>query len=162
MVFYLRSLKLNKTNPFNLIRRDDIYQGPIFKFRRDLSLVPKLPKVSVSRPSKPLEFRVILRRHLNFITQSKVEGTTIYAIATPIGKAGVAVIRISGPAAFEVIQRMTLSVTDKPFNAASSYRPMPGKLHLKKIVHPNTKELLDIGLVVWFEVTMKRSSVLYG
>jgi hypothetical protein len=41
--------------------------------------------------------------------EEKEEGSTIYAISTPPGRGGVAVLRISGPKSWEVGERLTLT-----------------------------------------------------
>ncbi|XP_071449893.1 tRNA modification GTPase GTPBP3, mitochondrial [Hetaerina americana] len=66
--------------------------------------------------------------------------STIYALASGYGKCGVAVIRISGPKACSSLFRM----------AGMKKYPVPRQAVLRKIEHPDTKETLDHGLVIWF------------
>lgn len=64
--------------------------------------------------------------------------TTIFALSSAPGRAGVAVIRVSGPHAGMVLNVMTPK------------RPKPREAAGRKIVHPTTGELLDMGIVIWF------------
>ena len=63
---------------------------------------------------------------------------TIFALSSGHGRAGVAVIRISGPAASEAIERMAAPL------------PKPRFAAFRKIKHPGTGEVLDEALVLWF------------
>ncbi|KAG0193826.1 mitochondrial splicing system protein [Apophysomyces sp. BC1034] len=64
---------------------------------------------------------------------------TIYALSTSPGKAGVAIIRVSGNQAQEAMQRMAgLAVAE------------PRKAYFRRIRHPLTGQVLDRGLVLWF------------
>ena len=68
---------------------------------------------------------------------------TIYALSTPPGKGGVAIVRVSGPDALRVWRSMIQSRKDEP-------EPTPWKLHRCRIVHPEKKTLIDDGLAVYF------------
>jgi tRNA modification GTPase len=63
---------------------------------------------------------------------------TIYALSSGHGRAGVAVIRVSGPSAGLVLDRM------------AAPRPKPRFAAFRRIRHPDTSELLDEALVLWF------------
>lgn len=63
---------------------------------------------------------------------------TIFALSSGHGRAGVAVIRISGPAAGVAIDRM------------AAPRPKPRFAAFRKIRHPGTGEVLDEALLLWF------------
>jgi tRNA modification GTPase len=63
---------------------------------------------------------------------------TIFALSSGHGRAGVAVIRISGPAAGKVLERMV------------GGRPEPRVAMLRAVRDPQTREVLDGGLVLWF------------
>jgi tRNA modification GTPase len=63
---------------------------------------------------------------------------TIYALSSAAGRAGVAVVRLSGSQA-----GMVLNVMTPP-------RPKPRVAGGRRIVHPTTGELLDRGIVLWF------------
>jgi len=63
---------------------------------------------------------------------------TIFALSSASGRAGVAVIRMSGPHA-----GMALTVM-------AGKRPKPREAVGRKIVHPTSGELLDRGVVIWF------------
>ena len=64
---------------------------------------------------------------------------TIYALSTGPGVSGVAIVRISGPEASEVIKLLTKSKI-----------PMPRMATLRKIKNINTSELIDEGIIIWF------------
>jgi tRNA modification GTPase len=63
---------------------------------------------------------------------------TIFALSSGQGRAGVAVIRISGPRAKEVLERMAAPC------------PPPRRAAFRKIVDPVSSELLDAALVLFF------------
>jgi len=63
---------------------------------------------------------------------------TIFALSSGHGRAGVAVIRVSGPAAQTVLDRM------------AAPRPRPRFAALRRIKDPTTAEVLDEALVLWF------------
>lgn len=63
---------------------------------------------------------------------------TIFALSTAPGRAGVAVVRISGLHAGMVLNVMTPK------------RPKPREAGGRKILHPRTGEILDRGVVLWF------------
>ncbi len=62
---------------------------------------------------------------------------TICALASAPGRAGVAVIRLSGPAAGTALRALVGPL------------PQPRHASLRKISHPESGELLDRGLVLW-------------
>ncbi|KAF9169397.1 tRNA modification GTPase gtpbp3, mitochondrial [Mortierella sp. AD010] len=77
-------------------------------------------------------------------TELRYENThldTIFALSTHPGKAGIAVIRVSGPQAKSVLRSMT---------PAASPMPKPRHASTRRIMCPQTSELLDKGIVIWF------------
>lgn len=64
--------------------------------------------------------------------------STIFALSSGRGRAGVAVIRVSGPRAGDVLDLM------------AAPRPRPRVAALRKVRHPLTSELIDEGLVLLF------------
>lgn len=60
-------------------------------------------------------------------------------MCTGLGKCGVAVIRVSGSEAKTAISKLT---TLKEL-------PQPRTVVLRSIKHPNSKELIDKGLILW-------------
>jgi len=64
---------------------------------------------------------------------------TIYALSTGPGVSGVAIVRISGPEASNVIESLT-----------SKEIPSPRTATLRKINYINTSELIDEGIIIWF------------
>ncbi|KAJ7477132.1 tRNA modification GTPase TrmE [Mycena galericulata] len=74
---------------------------------------------------------------------SDAQRSTIYALSTPPGKAGVAVVRVSGPDALKVWSRLV--------ERRATGLPEPWKMERCRIVHPETGETLDDGLAVFFK-----------
>lgn len=70
-----------------------------------------------------------------------MDNKTIYALSTVFGKSGVAVIRISGTKAFDVISKMTNYSSDKVVDR---------KMYLSKFYNPVSRETLDNSLFVFF------------
>lgn len=66
---------------------------------------------------------------------------TIIAIATPPGRGGLGVIRLSGPHALAVAQKL---VRDTDFT------PTPNRATLRRLYHTTTAELIDHALVTYF------------
>ncbi len=64
---------------------------------------------------------------------------TIYALSSGPGVSGVAIIRISGPEASEIIKLLT-----------GKEIPSPRIATLRKINNINTSELIDEGIILWF------------
>jgi tRNA modification GTPase len=78
---------------------------------------------------------VIVYEYANAMT----DVSTIYALSSGPGRAGVAVIRVSGPAAPDALTRMTSpEVVDR-------------RAGLRRIVHPVTGAVLDHALVLFFQ-----------
>lgn len=69
---------------------------------------------------------------------SQPELPTIFALASALGRAGVAVIRVSGPGAIRAIDAM------------AGPRVEPRRASGRSIRHPVTAEKLDRGIVLWF------------
>jgi tRNA modification GTPase len=67
---------------------------------------------------------------------------TIVALATPLGRSGIGVIRLSGGGSLEIIRRL---VGDENFN------PKPRFAHLQKILDLETKEILDEVIITYFK-----------
>lgn len=84
---------------------------------------------------------------LRDLTPSDAQRRTIYALSTPPGKGGVAVIRVSGPDACRARKAVTCpihaSTVDKP--------PTPRLAELRRVIDPLTGEKLDDGLVLFFK-----------
>jgi len=68
----------------------------------------------------------------------KVSGSTIFALSSAPGRAGVAVIRISGPAAGLALERVAGGC------------PPPRQAALRRLVDPGSGSLIDEALVLWF------------
>lgn len=98
--------------------------------------------------SRQFKFRKIdnLRRRTSDLTTSDAQRKTIYALSTPPGKGGVAIVRVSGPDALHVWNRMVRSHNaDKPIT-----NPKPWKVQRCRIVHPENESLIDDGLAIYF------------
>lgn len=83
------------------------------------------------------------------LTLSDAQRRTIYALSSPPGKAGVAVIRISGPDALEVWKRMVK--TFKKPDQIKDVLPEPWMMERVRILYPESGEILDDGLSVFFK-----------
>lgn len=64
---------------------------------------------------------------------------TIFALATAHGKAGVAIIRVSGPQANRALETL------------GALRPEPRRTSLQALKDPETGEAIDEALVLWFD-----------
>ena len=64
---------------------------------------------------------------------------TIYALSTGPGISGIAVVRVSGKEAAEVVKQLT-----------GDNLPVPRVATLKKINYINTNKLIDEGVIIWF------------
>jgi tRNA modification GTPase len=67
---------------------------------------------------------------------------TIVAMATPLGRSGLGVIRLSGPNSLPIVRRLTVN---------SSFAPQPREAVLAKIHDPENAELLDEVLITYFK-----------
>ncbi|GAA5961558.1 hypothetical protein JCM3765_002626 [Sporobolomyces pararoseus] len=72
---------------------------------------------------------------------------TIFASASGKGRSAIQILRISGDDALEVWRRMTVSPKEKKQTRAD---PKPRRAILRKVVHPETREILDEGVVLYF------------
>jgi hypothetical protein len=88
------------------------------------------------------------------LVPSDAQLSTIYALATPPGKAGVAVVRVSGPRTLDVWRRMVRSRTNLGTGAGV---PEPWRMKQCAIVDPESEELLDEGLAVFFQGSFSHS-----
>jgi tRNA modification GTPase len=68
---------------------------------------------------------------------------TIFAIASATGRAGVAVVRISGPLAMNTLTKLMV-IQEKP------KKILPRRATYSPLKDPFTEEVLDNGLVIWF------------
>ncbi len=84
----------------------------------------------------------LVRLYNKIIKGEIMDNKTIYALSTVYGKSGVAVIRISGKDAFEVINKMT---------ALPAENVRPRYAHFVKLHHSQTKQLIDNCLLLYFK-----------
>jgi len=85
-------------------------------------------------------------RKISILPTTEAQRNTIYALSTPPGKGGIAIIRVSGPDALSVWERMVRSGKAQ----TKANEPTPWKLHRCRIVHPENQSLIDDGLAVYF------------
>uniref|UniRef100_A0A8C6V494 5-taurinomethyluridine-[tRNA] synthase subunit GTPB3, mitochondrial n=1 Tax=Neogobius melanostomus TaxID=47308 RepID=A0A8C6V494_9GOBI len=75
------------------------------------------------------------------VSAGLADAETIFALSSGHGRCGVAVVRVSGPAALTALWTM----------AGLRHKPLPPRTALlRSITDPETKEVLDRGLVLWF------------
>jgi tRNA modification GTPase len=67
---------------------------------------------------------------------------TIVALATPYGRSGIGVIRLSGALSLEIVRKLSLD---------SEFNPPPRRSILKKIFDLETSELIDETLITFFQ-----------
>jgi len=80
------------------------------------------------------------------LVPSDAQRRTVYALSTPAGKAGIAVVRVSGPDALLVWKNMV-----RPYRATPA-PPIPWKMERCRIIQPqNEDEQLDDALAVYFK-----------
>ncbi|XP_029563977.1 5-taurinomethyluridine-[tRNA] synthase subunit GTPB3, mitochondrial isoform X1 [Salmo trutta] len=80
-------------------------------------------------------------RGLCIPTRAVCDAETIFALSSGHGRCGVAVVRVSGPASSMVLRNMAGLTQALP----------PRTALLRRITDPQSKELLDRGLVLWFK-----------
>ncbi|TKY89427.1 hypothetical protein EX895_001958 [Sporisorium graminicola] len=104
---------------------------------------------SSSRPSPPCPTHIRSNNShpASTPTPTSPSADTIFALATGAGRAGVAIIRISGPSSPLIYTHLCLTSRLTPYTRL----PPPHKLVLRNIHHPSTHELLDAGAgVIYF------------
>ncbi|KAI8340018.1 tRNA modification GTPase TrmE [Chlamydoabsidia padenii] len=113
--------------------------------RHCLNCLSYSPLAFRPRSEQHLSLHQTTHRWMTHYTKPPITTTpmtdTIYALSTSPGKAGVAIIRISGPCAKQVVERMTLGAKDIH----------PRQAYFRRIYHPSTRLVLDRGLVLWFQ-----------
>jgi tRNA modification GTPase len=95
----------------------------------------------------------LLTRRLASLTRSPAENETIYALSTPPGRGGVAVVRVSGPEA-EAVWRRVLRPVSARNKKWSQGMPRSRVMHRCSVVETDadgTEEMLDDGLAVFFQ-----------
>ena len=77
---------------------------------------------------------------------------TIFALSTAPGRAGVAVVRVSGPAAHEVLRLLPPAAAAADSSArARAPRPRHREARPTAFVCPDSGETLDRGILLWFD-----------
>src|SRR5262245_58045450 len=67
---------------------------------------------------------------------------TIVAIATPIGRSGIGVIRLSGPDSLSITTRLI---------GENGFLPEPRTSQLKRLFNPDSDEMIDEAIVTYFK-----------
>jgi len=94
------------------------------------------------------------RRFATNVTPSPMEKKTIYALSTPPGRGGIGVIRVSGPDALDVYSQMVrVGAGGSAKGEQKEVAPEPWKMRRCSIVHPQSREVLDEGIAVFFQGT---------
>jgi len=75
-------------------------------------------------------------------SRSSLYGDTVYALATGTGRAGVAIIRVSGDEAFVAAEKLS--------NIADARALAPRQAHLRKFTDPDSGSLIDKGIILLF------------
>jgi tRNA modification GTPase len=75
---------------------------------------------------------------------------TIAAVATAPGRAAVALLRVSGPAAGRIARALLGEGTDDTAATGAAPGLSPRRAELRRLVHPVTGEALDHALLTWF------------
>ncbi|KAK9762807.1 mitochondrial splicing system protein [Basidiobolus ranarum] len=135
--FSLVNIRLHKRITLNSTCHKIFDKNPPFK--RSICNVGKL--------HIPKEINTSHRNYFTWGANGHFEDT-IYALSSGMGKAGVAVIRVSGPGASKCINKLTKSFN--PLKDITTALPPSRKAVFRKIVHPTTGETLDHGIIVWF------------
>jgi hypothetical protein len=81
--------------------------------------------------------------------ESASQRSTIYALATPPGRGGIGVVRISGADANKVWKHMLVS-HKRGTSMSLPVKDSPRQLFRCRIVHPVTGEVIDDGMAVYF------------
>ena len=111
---------------------------------------PASPCLSFARTGPRRRYSSTSGPHGTDLVLSDAQRRTIYALSTPPGKAGVAVVRISGPDALRVWRAM-VKTRGEGKGKARERDPEPWKMHRCSVVHPESGEALDDGLAVFFK-----------
>lgn len=128
--------------------------GRALVHRSVLGAVLAKPSVSSRRRISPA---LVARRPFSSSSSNPPRESTIFALATPAGKAGVAVFRISGPAVEDVYQAMVFPHASSASSVQRQrWMPDPRRMVMRDIRMPagadgRLGEVIDEGLVVYFE-----------
>ncbi|SCZ92643.1 BZ3500_MvSof-1268-A1-R1_Chr5-2g08061 [Microbotryum saponariae] len=118
-----------------------------------------MPRLRPPFPPSQLRAQLTFLRHRCVASTSTAtptpsptgSGPTIFAPATARGKAAISILRISGPEALTVWHQCTEPPHLKaPGKRSSSHNPPERKAVLRKILHPQSREVLDHGIVIYF------------
>jgi GTP-binding protein TrmE N-terminus len=92
--------------------------------------------------------------HTTNLTRVPSQNQTIYALSTPAGKGGIAVVRISGPNIKDVWKQIVLPTSTK-LRGTPIVKLKPRYMYRCSVIDGGgTEEVLDNGLVVFFQGTL--------
>jgi len=118
-----------------------------FKFKIDFRIIHKIrrqredhePPPTTSTPERPHSFTGLFNQLIQ--QMASTAGATIYALSSAVGRAGVAVLRLSGPHSQLALQQLM---------SPTATLPPPRYAALRRIFHPKHKTLLDQAMVLRF------------
>lgn len=111
-----------------------------FQILRFISYVPSFQQLHRKYILKLCKYSFMPKTQICYSRITYPVRKTIFALSTPPGISAIAVIRISGPNASDVLYEM----------GNIKKLPEPRKAVLCKVKNPISKELLDKALVLWF------------
>lgn len=136
-----------------------------FVSSRALNLFPRHPSHRLTRVSAPpkrprstlTSYRITPRANFSSLHQPSLSvesitslNDTIFALSSGAGvTAGVAIIRVSGPAATFCLAKL-LNMEDTADATTSSRFPQPRYASVRRLYHPFTSDLLDEAVVIYF------------
>lgn len=134
-------------------------RSPGIKLVHRLSITACHPRLAGARPRNLVSLSSLSQTYVDGqdtwekfeLPPSDAQRRTIFALSTPPGKAGVAVIRVSGPDALEVWQAVVDPSSESRKGKGRATEPQPWRIHRCKVLHPVSKEVLDDGLAVFFK-----------
>lgn len=138
---------LDETRAIGLVSCHIARSKPFPLYQRSVKSSPPRNASRGARQQLTRRYASTLRRPQTLVL-SDAQRNTIYALSTPPGKAGVAVVRISGPDALQVWRDMVLRK-----GTGKEQSPTPWKMYRCDVRHPRSQELLDSGLAVYFKGT---------
>ncbi len=107
---------------------------------------PRFLRDIQGQPACPLN-NIISEKTFMQISDLIDTNQTIAAIATAPGIGGIAVIRVSGPNAYPIVNRLFRTMKNQP---ADSERQQPGTFQYGKIVDPSDGSVIDDVVVTYF------------
>ncbi|KAF8607914.1 P-loop containing nucleoside triphosphate hydrolase protein [Ceratobasidium sp. AG-I] len=125
-----------------------IYCGSGASLLRKLNIAPSLFYQTNIRHTLRYHSSILIRS----LHPSPVERQTIFALSSPPGRGAVAVVRISGSRSRELSFKLLRPATTNAPNTgrSTSFDSQPWKLKRCQVIDPETEEVLDDALAVFF------------